>query len=315
MDIVDLKERGQDEEKAAIAKERERIEAEEKAVAEEKARVAAPAEARPAEPPGPSGAPATAGAPSQERPEAAAASPKGDDQEATIAVSDKARAEDAAIAEREAKLAEDKAALERREEASAAKDAEIAADRAAIAGDQKDAIRDEIAAAAAREAAGTPLFELVDPNQPFSRLALVDLATGTTLRKSALNTIRATTAVDLGDAFAAVAGQATGVGGTIRLVRVAKADYSDVRYGSDDLFADTPLWRIGSSLYAIVKRGDGWAVGRFDPATLELKASSAPVSRWTFLSPAGGRLVAQAPSGAFLVLDAEALTTASELKL
>ncbi len=320
MDVVDLKERGQEEEKAAIAEERARIEAEEKALAEEKARVsegrAAEAPKAPATEPGreavPGPAPAT-GAASATGAEAGEAA-KGDDQEATIAVSDKAKAEDAAIAEREAKLAEDKAALEKREEAAVAKDAEIAADRAAVAGDQKDAIKGEVAAAASREAGGTALFELVDPNQPFSRIALVDLKTGETIRKSALNTIRATTAVDLGDAYAAVAGQATGAAGTVRLVRVAKADYSQVTYGQDDLFADTPLWKIGSSLYAVVKRGDGWALGRFDPATLELKAASGPVTRWTFLSEAGGRLVAQGPSGSFLLLDPEALTTSSELR-
>ena len=200
------------------------------------------------------------------------------------------------------------------EEAVAAKDTEIAADRAAIAEDQKGAIKGEVTAAADREANAVALFQLVDPNLPFSRIALVDLKTGDTLRRSDINTLRAATVVDAGDAFVAIAGQVTGAGGAVRLVRIAKADYSKVVQGAADVFADGMLWKYGSSLYTVVKQGELWAIGRFDPATLELKASSAPVTRWTFLTQSGGRLIAQAPSGGFLILEAEALTTASELK-
>jgi hypothetical protein len=315
MDVVDLKERGQEEEKAAIDAERDRIAKEEAAIAGEKARIedakaagTADAVAKPA-------GDAAAGT------DTGTTADKGADQDAGIAVSDKAREEDAAataaekeLAAREVKVEEDKAALAAREDASVAKDAEIAGDRAAIAEDQKDVIKGEVAGAAAREAGGVTLFELVDPNLPLSRIARVDLKTGETIRRSALNTIRAATIVDAGDAYIAIAGQMTGVGGAVRLVRVAKADFASVVQGTDDVFADGMVWKLGSSVYTVVKKGDGWAIGRFDPATLELKASSAPVSRWTFLTPVDGKLVAQAPSGAFLILEAEALTTASEVK-
>ncbi|MBN2874554.1 MAG: hypothetical protein JXM71_05620 [Spirochaetales bacterium] len=312
MDIVDIKERGQDEEKAAIDAERDRIAREEAAIAAEKERREADTGA----------VDRTAGeagsADAGETPDDEAAQGLGAGQEASLEVSEKAREEDATaareLAEREARVEADKAALAAREEASAAKDQEIAKDRDAIATDQKDAIRDEVTAAADREASGVVLFELVNPDAPLSRIALVDLKTGDTIRRSSLNTIRASSIVDVGDAYVAVAGQITGTGGLVRLVRVAKADYSDVVQGADDVFADTMLWKYGSSLYAVVKKGGDWAIGRFDQATLELKASSEPVSRWTFLTQSGGRLVAQGPGGAFLVLEAEALTTASELR-
>ena len=316
MDVVDIKERGQDEEKAAIAAERERIAREEAAIAAEKARTQEEkAPAAVAADDAEAGGPATATSPATTEEAAATAGP---DQEASIAVSDKAREEEAAaaerqVAEREAKVEADKAELAAREEAVAAKDAEIAADREGIAADQKGVIKDEVAAAAAKEANGVALFELVDPNLPFSRLALVDLKTGETLRKSSLNTIRAASALDDGDAYLAVAGQVSGAGGAVRLVRVDKADYAKVVTGADDVFADTMLWKYGASVYAVVKRDSGWAIGRFDPVSLELKASSAPVSRWTFLTQSGGRLIAQGPSGGFLILEAEALTTASEI--
>ncbi|MBU0928178.1 MAG: hypothetical protein KKA67_10540 [Spirochaetes bacterium] len=325
MDVVDLKERGQEEEKAAIAAEKERIAREEAAVAADKARLeadkaasgqaAGPAEAVPAtDATAPATGAAPAGTPVAAPGPADGAAAAGSGQEASIAVSEKARAEEAEIAAREAAVEADKAALADREEKAAAKDTEIAADRAAIAADQKDAIKGEVAAAASREAAGVALFELVDPDAPFSRIALVDLKTGETIRKSALNTIRAATALDLGDAYVAVAGQVTSSGGAVRLVRVAKADYADVVQGTDDVFADAPLWKIGASVYAVVKRGDSWVLGRFDPVTLGLASSSAPVSRWTFLSESGGRLIAQGPSGGFLILEAESLATASEIK-
>lgn len=316
-DIVDLKERGQDQEKAAIEKEKARIAGEEAAIAADKAKAG---EADKAAGTGGTGAADTGSAGTgTEGGKAAAgdegtAAAKGDGQEAGIATSEKAKQEDAAIAAREAQVEADKAAVADREKAAAAKDAEIAADRAAVADDQKAAIKDEVAAAAAKEAGGVPLFELVDPNLPLSRIALVDLKTGETIRKSALNTIRAATVVDVGDAFVAIAGQATASGGAVRLVRVAKADYADVKQGADDVFADGMLWKYGASVFTVVKKGSGWAIGRFDPKTLELKATSAEVSRWTFLTEAGGRLVAQGPSGGFLILEAEALTTASELR-
>lgn len=324
IEVVDIKERGQEEEQAAIKAERDRIAREEADIAAEKTHIdqekaatgIAPGQMDPgrADP----GSQQTEIAGTQT--EAGAVLPaaddnaqKGRDQEASIEVSERARQEEAALAAREAQLAADKEAVAAREEAAKEKAAEIAEDRAAIAQDQKEAIKEEVAAQTAREAGGVPLFELVDPNLPFSRIALVDLASGKTIRKSELNTIRAATALDMGEAFVAVTGQVSGAGGAIRLARIDKADYSKVAYGSDDLFADTMLWKYGSSIYAVIKKGGGWAIGRFDPQNLQLKASSDLVSRWTFLSQAGGALVVQSPRGAFLLLDAEALSTAKEL--
>lgn len=314
-DVVDIKERDQEQEKAAIAAERDRIAREEAALAAEKARIeSAQTAEQPAAQPQTA---AAAGQPAAGQPaEPAAGEPaaKGATQEASIAVSDKAKAEEAAVAAREAQVEADKAALASREAAVAAKDTEIAADRAAIATDQKNAIQQQVAAAAAQDANGVPLFELVDPNVPLSRIALVDLASGKTLRRSDINTIRAATIVDAGDSYIAVAGAVTGSGGVVRLVRILKSDYGNVVQGADDVFADTMVWKYGAWVYAVAKQGAAWVIGKFDPATLELKARSAPVSRYTFLTQAAGKLVAQGPSGGFLVLDAEALTTAAEVK-
>jgi hypothetical protein len=295
-DVVDIKERDVEQEKAAIEEERQRIAAQEESLADEKAEREAQAAA--------------------ERTDAArdGQAEQGPGQEASLVTSEEAKAEEEAIAQKEAAIEAQKEELAKREESVAAKEEEIAADRQAIAQDQKEAIAGEVQSAAQREAAGVVLFELMDPNQPLARIVLVDIKTGETLRKSELNTIRTATVVDLGGAYAAVAGQATGTGGAVRLVRVEKADYAKVIQGADDVFADTQLWKFGSSLYAVTKKGSGWAIGRFDPATLELKASSAPVSRYTFLTEHDGKLVAQKPDSGFLILDREALTTVAEVK-
>ena len=335
-DIVDIKERDVEQQKADLEAERARLAAEEKALAEEKARIEAsrPAATTPAPAPTttpattpaatPAATPATTPAATPATTPAAtaaaeAAAERGEDQDASIAVSDRARAEEQAaaekaLAEREAKLAGEKAALAKQEEAVTAKEAEIKDDRLAIAQEQKEVIKTEVSSGAEREARAIPLFELMDPNQPLARIVLVDLQTGARLRRSEINTLRPATITDVGNAWVAVAGQPSATGGTVRLVRVAKSDYSDLKQGSDEVFADTMIWKYGTSIYAVTKKGPDWVIGRFDPATLELRATSVPVSRWTFLSEGGGRLVAQGAAGNFLVLDATGLTTVAEIQ-
>jgi hypothetical protein len=327
-DIVDIKERDVDQQKADLEAERARIAAEEKALAEERARIEASRAAAAAPAPTPAApqtatpATTTTTASPAATPAAAAsaeaAAERGEDQDASIAVSERAKAEEQAaeqaLAEREARLAEEKAALADKEQAVAAKEEEIQEDRAAIAEEQKEAIQTEVRAGTEREARATPLFELMNPELPLARIVLVDLQTGARLRRSEINTIRPATITDVGNAWVAVAGQTSATGGAVRLVRVAKADYSDLKQGSDDVFAETMLWQYGSFVYAVAKKGPDWVIGRFDPVTLELKATSMPVSRWTFLSEGGGRLVAQGVNGDFLVLDAAALTTVAEIK-
>lgn len=325
-DMVDLKERDVDQQKADLEAERARLAAEQKALAEERARIeaaraaaSAPASA-PATAPTAPGAPTPTAAPAPAGPAATESTgERGEDQDARIAVSERAEAEEQAAAEqalaqREAKLAEESAALARQEEAVAKKEEEIKEDRAAIAQEQKEAIKTEVLTGAEREARATPLFELMDPNQPLARIVLVDLQTGARLRRSEINTLKPATITDIGDAWVAVAGQSSATGGAVRLVRVAKADYNDLKQGGEEIFPDTQVWKYGNSIYAVARKGADWVIGRFDPTDLALRATSLPVSRWTFLSEAGGRLVAQGVAGDFLVLDATALTTVAEIK-
>lgn len=327
-DMVDIKERDVEQQKADLEAERARIAAEERALADERARVAASRPAATTPTASPATTPATSPATTPgtvavttppATPAAEVAAERGEAQAASIAVSEQARAEEQAAAEKavseqEARLAAEKAALAEKETTIAAKEEEIKDDRAAIAEEQKQAIQTEVRTGAEREARATPLFELMNPELPLARIVLVDLQTGVRLRRSEINTIRPATITDVGDAWVAAAGQASATGGTVRLVRVAKADYNDLKQGNDEVFADTMLWKYGTSIYAVTRKGPDWVIGRFDPATLALQASSVAVSRWTFLSEGGGRLVAQGVTGNFLVLDATVLTTVAEIQ-
>lgn len=310
-DLVDIKEREVEEERAAIEAERRRIAAEEAALAAERDRLAAERERQSDQ--AASAAETGPGAASETGPGAAVEAGPGAEQEASLAVTEAARREEAALAEREAALQSDREELAAREEAVEAKEDEIASDRREIAQEQRQEIAAQVAQAQEQAAAGVVLFELMDPNQPLSRLVLVELATGRTLRRSELNTIRAATVVDLGSAYAAVAGQVTGTGGAVRLVRIDKADYAKLVEGKDEIFPETQLWRFGTSLYAVAKKGSDWVIGRFDAETLELKASSAPVTRFTMLVENQGRLIAQKPGSGFLILDRESLATLGEV--
>ncbi|HOX91644.1 MAG TPA: P83/100 family protein, partial [Spirochaetales bacterium] len=293
-DMVDIKERGIEQDQAAIAAEKERIAKEEAALAEQRAKL-------------------------EEKKEAQAAAQPGQAQQGSIAESQAAKDEEkaiaqqeAAIAQQEAALAQDKEALAQAEEQVAAKEEEIAADREAIAAEQKDVITAEVAAQKTPPK-GVTLFQLVNPDLPLARIVEVDLDNGTILKKSDVNTIRSQSVTDGGSAWIAVAGQTTAVGGTVRLVRVDKTDLSKASYGADDVFPDTLIWKYGNWIYAVVKKGADWAIGRFNPETLKLEASSAPVSKWTFLTQTAQGLVAQDPKGGFLILEPTALTTTKGL--
>ncbi|HSV56710.1 MAG TPA: P83/100 family protein, partial [Magnetospirillaceae bacterium] len=182
-----------------------------------------------------------------------------------------------AVAEQAAEVEAAREAVVREEAAVAAREAEITQDRAAVAADQRVEIARQVAAAGA-EPRGTVLLDLVDPGQPYARLALVDLAGGRYLRIGDINTIRADSLLDLGGTFAAVAGREGGAG-AVRLVLLDPATLSTRVTGTVDVHPGTGIWREGAGdlagILAVIRGGaGGWVLGLFDPATLELRARS-----------------------------------------
>lgn len=294
-DMVDIKEKAIEEEEKAIATEKEAIADEEKAIAEERARIDEQKEET---------ASLTDQATLADREE-------GDAQEGRLTESEIAKAE-RELEEREKALEEKKEELATREEKLEEKIEDVRDDREAIARDQQEAIEKEIAARASPPS-GTILFKLENPGLPLSRIVDVNLENGDILRRSDINTIRNQTIVDIGNAWLAIAGTTTAPLGAIRIARIEKNDLAKVSYSDADVFPDSVIWKYGSSIYAIVKKNNSWAIGRFNAESLELEASSEPVSQWTFLAETGKGLVAQDAKGNFIILEPMALSTVKAL--
>ena len=292
-EMVDLKEREVEQDKARLEEDKARIAEQEKAAAEETAR----AEAARAE---------------LERDRASA---QGPEQEAELTRREaEVAAQEKAAAEKEAAVAAAKEETAKEEAAVAAKEAEIAEDRKAVAEDQKAEIAKEVAAKAEAAPRGSVLLDLVDPNRPYARLALVDLAGGKYLKTGEINTLRADSLLDIGGAFVAVAGRAEG-SGAVRLVLLDLETLSAKVTGTVDVHPETGVWKEGAGILAVANDGGKWVLGLFDPATLELRMKSeAAVSPFTFLRSVPEGLVVAGAGGGLILLNKADLKTVKEIR-
>lgn len=330
--MTELKDREAEQRAAALAAEQAAIAADEAALAAQKAAIAdqqaaldkaraeeAQAAAKGAAPSGATAGGATAtGEKGGTAAAAAATTPASQagaaqtasiaDQEAALkAAQEKAAAAEAALAAKKAAADADAAAL-------AAKKDEVAADRATIAADQQAAIAADVAAKAAGEANGIFLYQLIDASGPYARVVFVDASTGKLIRASTVNTIRPRAVIDSGDSLVAVAGKEGGAG-AIRLVRLAKRDLGQTAEGKTDLFADSALWQVGSSFYAIARGADGkYYLACFGADLAETARSTQAVNPYTALTQGKDGLIVQGAGGGFLVVSPDKLSVVRELK-
>lgn len=299
--------------KAAIAEEKQ-------AIAEEKGQAAAPGGAAGEAAAGGGAAKAGAGTGAAGTQGAAdtgavAAGGAGAEQQASIESREAAvKAQEAEAAAKEKTIAEQKTEAATEEKAIAAKEAEVKEDRAGIAADQKSAIAAEVAAKEAAASGGIYLFELLGPDSPFARLVRLDEKTGKLLSASKLNSIHSRAVLDEGASYVLVAGREGG-NAAVRLARLDKASLSESAEGKDDLFADTALWKLGDSYYAVGKGSGGdWRLLRLD-SKLGLAATSAvAINPYSLLVPGSGGLIVQAAGGGFVVLSQDRLERIKELK-
>lgn len=292
-EMVDLKEREVEEQKAALEADKARIAEQEKAAAQETAQAEA----------------------ARAQLERDRASAQGPEQEAELTRREaEVAAQEKAAAEKEAAVAAAKAETAKGETTVAAKEAEIAEDRKTVAEDQKAEIAKEVAAKAETAPRGSVLLDLVDPSKPYARLALVDLSGGKYLKTGELNTLRADSLLDVGGAFVAVAGRAEG-SGAVRLVLLDLETLSAKVTGTVDVHPETGVWKEGTGVLAVASDGGKWVLGLFDPASLELKVKSeVEVSPFTFLRVLPEGIVVAGARGGLLLLRKDDLKTIKEIR-
>jgi hypothetical protein len=212
--------------------------------------------------------------------------------------------EQAAAAEADQKLADTKqkeATSERKEIASDVQDLQNKADQEA-----KDAASKALAMA-------TPAIALrvMDDTAFLSEIVMVNLADGTVLRSSPVNTIRNRALIDANGPFMAVAGRKSG-SGAVRLVLIDATTLEVSKQGSDPVAEQSVLVKNGNDYYAVVEVEGGFAIGRFD-ANLELKAkSTAKVLPYTAITPTSSGVIVQREGKAMTLLRA---TDLAELSL
>jgi hypothetical protein len=298
-DMVDLKEREVAGQKAEIEAKKADVAKEEQAVTEEKARTEAARQELEAA-----------------KTEAAqsGAGEKGPEQQAALTQREaEVQAQEAAVAEKEKTVAAAKEDVAKQETAVAAKETEIAQDRKVVAEDQKAEIAKEVAAKTEGGPKGSVLLDLVDPSQPYARLALVDIAGGKYIKVGDMNTLRVDSFLDAGGAYVAVAGK-TGGSGAVRLVILDLATLSAKVTGNTDVHPETGVWKDSAGIYAVAKDGGKWVLGLFDPATLELKAKSeAEVSPFTFFKVVPEGIVVAGSRGGLILLKKDDLKTVKEI--
>ncbi len=310
--LTDLKEREAaqkqaevDAQKAAIAKQEADLAAEKARVEAERARLEADKAAAAAAAPGPARAPGTA--PAAGSP-GAGQSAELTQREATVAQAEKA------VAGKEAAVAAAKEEVKQGEAAVAAKKEEAAADRTAITQDQKKVIAAEVAAKGKAEKAGVFFFKVVEDSYHLAQILYVDAEGGSLIRSSRINSLHPRSIVDSGEAFVAIAGR-DGAPGGVKLMKLDKTSLEDVADGQSEMFADSPVWKLGEALFAVAK-GDGgsYFLARFGADLKETARSKAAVNPYTALVEGGGGIIVQTPAGSLAVLSAETLQTVKELK-
>ena len=137
---------------------------------------------------------------------------------------------------------------------------------------------------------------------------LIDPSTNKVWKKSELNSIRQSEALDFGSGLLVVAGDTKSANGAIRLVLLSKEDASVLITGGDDVPAETPLLISGNQVLALT-RGDknSWVLGAFDTGLKPIAKGTDPLLSITAIVPTASGLLVQGASGAVMLLDASTL--------
>ena len=281
--LVDFLERVIEERREEIAEEREAIEEERQAI-EEAEEAEEPAEEEPA-PEEPVEDEAEEETPPEEEP--AEEEPAEEDLEQ--------RRED--LEEREEELAEEEEEVEELEE-------EVREQREQIAEDTQDQIAEEEEAAVEEEPEITPVPFLLSRREDgliLRQPVRVQPITGEILVRSPLDTVSSAT-------FVLVNGSPVVVGdyeGQSRLVQLDEETLQVRAFGEAEIAEGSSLVTADGSVYAVVRDGEDWYLGRFDRALELRERSEAVVVPESYIYVAGQRIFAQGIEGSVLSLARE----------
>ncbi len=234
---------------------------------------------------------------------------------------------DTELAKAEEKAKEKEAEIEKKEKKAAETEEKIKEERADIAKDEKDLIetekqRDSFDKAKEEEAKktaaektteskqGTPvaaeepqflyLFVSETGGEYLGTFALVDKTKRRIIRQSSLNSIRGRQYETVGDKIAAIAGTSGG-NRAVRLVLLDPKSLDILEQGTDDVFENSVLRKSGEELFAVVKQGDAFYVGRFDARLKLLAKSSLQVAPYSAIVVLNAEVYAQKPDGSVVI--------------
>ena len=212
---------------------------------------------------------------------------------------------------REEDLARQNQEAEKNEELAERKTSEAQDAREDIARDQQLIInredRDQGAVPEIQRADGILGLTILDSASGLGRVVRLNPSNGQILRRSGLTTVSVRTFINVDGKFLAVAGENIG-SGAIRIVEIDPRSLEISSQGEVDIYPQSPLWAVGSDLYALTVQGNSLYLGRFNTG-LALQARSAiAVHPFATVFIQGDLLMTQRGDGAAVVLNAKDLT-------
>lgn len=215
------------------------------------------------------------------------------------------------LAEKESDAAKDQTMADTKQREALDERKEIASDTQKVI-DQQAAEERKAAEAAFKSVIPGYALRVIDKRSLVCELVLVNLADGSTLKTSSLNSIRNRAVIDAGGSLMAVAGKKEG-SGDVTLVLIDPETLEMTKSGDVSLSEYSVLVKSGNDYYAVVEQKSGdCVIGRFD-ANLELKTSSTvSVLPETAITVTPQGLLVQDRSGNIQLLRAADLTSQSE---
>lgn len=192
-------------------------------------------------------------------------------------------------------------------------------DEAPAAAEEEQAVAEETEQAEDTEQAEEPDSEAVAPEPARTvfmvvrrdngvvtgRLTRVIAATGAESDRSSLDTVYGRQFLELEGNYILIADDA----GTPRLTQVDTTSLEPIVFGDHEIAAGSMLATTGGAVFAVMREGSSWYLGRFTPGLELLERSSVAVDPDTYIHFSGPRVYVQATDGSVRPLNQTSMTT------